>query len=132
MEFYACSLRTWSDHLTLACLVSSAVSQFWMVLAPSASDVCFLGAGSSSGRHSFPMPPVDVKIRGVKVLVRYPKPSLRKGASSHSHDCGISVQALGPYTNQHKGDKPSHQRMLIVGSPRTRVHEYLISHLELN
>ena len=50
-------------------------------------------------KHSFPMPPVDVKIRGVKVPCSMS--SSRKGASSRSHDCGISVGALGPYTNQH-------------------------------
>ena len=49
MEFFACSLRTWSDRLTLDRLVSSAVSHFWMVLVPSAFNLCFLGAGFSSG-----------------------------------------------------------------------------------
>ena len=49
VEFFACSLRTWSDRLNLARLVSSAVSRFQMVWVPSASDLCFLGAGFSSG-----------------------------------------------------------------------------------
>ena len=48
MEFFACSLRTWSDRLHLARLVSILVRLFRIDLLPS-SALCFLGDGSVSG-----------------------------------------------------------------------------------
>ena len=48
MEFFACSLRTWSDRLHLARLVFSVVRRFRMDLLPS-SALRFWGAGSASG-----------------------------------------------------------------------------------
>ena len=46
--------------------------------------------------------------------------SLSTGAFSHS------VAAPGPYTIQHWGGKPLHQRMPMVAVPRTHVHGYPI------
>ena len=57
--------------------------------------------------------------------------SLSTGAFSHSHAYDRSVAAPGPYTIQHWGGKPLHQRMPIVVAPRTRVHGYPILHLVL-
>ena len=55
--------------------------------------------------------------------------SLSTGAFSHSHAYDRSVAAPGPYTIQHWGGKPLHQRMPIVVAPRTHVHGYPILHL---
>ena len=57
--------------------------------------------------------------------------SLSTGAFSHSHAYDRSVAAPGPYTIQHWGGKPLHQRMPIVVAPRTHVHGYPILHLVL-
>ena len=57
--------------------------------------------------------------------------SLSTGAFSHSHAYDRSVAAPGPYTIQHWGGKPLHQRMPIIVAPRTHVHGYPISHLVL-
>ena len=57
--------------------------------------------------------------------------SLSTGAFSHSHAYDRSVAAPGPYTIQHWGGKPLHQRMPTVAAPRTHVHGYPISHLVL-
>jgi len=58
--------------------------------------------------------------------------SLSTDAFSRSPAYYRFVAALGPCTNQHLGDRPLHQKRLIVGAPRTRVHGYLISHLVPN
>ena len=50
--------------------------------------------------------------------------SLSTGAFSHSHAHDRSVAAPGPYTIQHWGGKPLHQRMPIVVDPRIHVHGY--------
>ena len=82
-------------------------------------------------KHSFPIGPVDVKIRGVKVLC-----SLSIILLEYSHlilfilviaiyICWSSRSPRGRVSIRVK-DPGSSQRMLIVGSPRTREHGYLI------
>ena len=56
--------------------------------------------------------------------------SLSTDAFSHAYD--RFVAALGPCTNKDLGDRPLHQKRLIIGAPRTHARGYLISHLEPN
>ena len=93
----------------------------------------FLIAISSANRLWYPIPPIVVKTKSVKLMfhAQCRELSLSTGAFSRSHAYDRYVAAPGPYTIQHWGGKPLHQRMLIVSAPRTHVHGYPISRLVL-
>ena len=74
-------------------------------------------------KHSFPIPPVVVKTKGVICIV--PCSRTLRDAFSRFHEYDRSVVALGPCTIQHWGDRSSHQRMPIDGAPRTHTRAWI-------
>ena len=75
-------------------------------------------------KHSWPIPPVVVNIKGVNFRVQRRELCSSTDVSSHFHAFRKSVVALHPCTIRHLGGKPWHQRKLIVGVPRNHVRDY--------